>query len=766
MPNDIQTKFAGASPKFFTVQAAGGISTESPRQSIRDEQFSWLENIQPIADGNFRALYSNAAPLYTAPGTMVYHYPFNLDGTNYIFVCFDDGTALAVNADTGATATITTQPGAFYPSSTNLESPLPQAVQSGQNYLIIVSAATWGYAVWDGTLLYRAGTLSPVVTITNGGAGYVNSPTVQFFGGTGTGAIASASIANGAVTNINITNPGSGYTLGDQPTIALIGGQTTGSGASLTAVLSALPSGSSAVLTPVWHFSVYGPGSWIDQLISITVSNGGSGYSSFASAAFGHKDGGSWQGGAPTIKLTIAGGVITAATPVPATNNKNMYWNNNNDGVPAITVVDNGGGYYVSAVTITTGGTNYSPSTVIAVTSGGSPVAQASITPVITSGVITGTDIANAGQYGSNTPPTLTVTDTPVQATATIMLMPFGIQGTCVETYQSRAWVGNGPNIYFTAAGSIFDFDPGDGAGAFASNDPFLRREFTNLKQSGSFLYLFADSSINVISNIQESGSPTVVMFNNQNVDRQIGTPWHNSVIGIEDSLIFANIQGVFRLRGGNVAKISDDLDGIFADATATLKNVTSITQPTAALMQINKKLVYMLVLPIKGPFDVDPRTGLVMWDQKKWWVGSQDAVFTQVATQEIDSQIQAWGNTTTTLNKLFVMPSETLAKTWQTKLWAGEGPIITKQAMRLYTMAIDNTGGGYTFTGTYDYLLEAANLATQAFTITTSNLTGTGSINANIRGNYIGMTLSSSHPDFTVLAHALLYRDESPLGG
>ena len=106
---------------------------------------------------------------------------------------------------------------------------------------------------------------------------------------------------------------------------------------------------------------------------------------------------------------------------------------------------DNGGGYYVSAVTITTGGTNYSPSTVIAVTSGGSPVAQASITPVITSGVITGTDIANAGQYGSNTPPTLTVTDTPVQATATIMLMPFGIQGTCVETYQSRAWVGNGP---------------------------------------------------------------------------------------------------------------------------------------------------------------------------------------------------------------------------------------------------------------------------------------------------------------------------------
>ena len=55
--------------------------------------------------------------LYTAPGgsTIVYHYPFNFNGTNYIFVCLDDGTAVAVNSDTGAITTVTTQPGAFYP---------------------------------------------------------------------------------------------------------------------------------------------------------------------------------------------------------------------------------------------------------------------------------------------------------------------------------------------------------------------------------------------------------------------------------------------------------------------------------------------------------------------------------------------------------------------------------------------------------------------------------------------------------------------------
>jgi hypothetical protein len=56
-------------------------------------------------------------------------------------------------------------------------------------------------------------------TITSGGSGYTNNPTVTITGGGGTGAKATATQFNGVVTSITITNPGSGYT--STPTITI-----------------------------------------------------------------------------------------------------------------------------------------------------------------------------------------------------------------------------------------------------------------------------------------------------------------------------------------------------------------------------------------------------------------------------------------------------------------------------------------------------------------------------------------------------------------
>jgi hypothetical protein len=56
-------------------------------------------------------------------------------------------------------------------------------------------------------------------TITDGGYGYVENPTVTITGGGGTGAKATATQFNGAVTSITISNSGSGYT--STPTITI-----------------------------------------------------------------------------------------------------------------------------------------------------------------------------------------------------------------------------------------------------------------------------------------------------------------------------------------------------------------------------------------------------------------------------------------------------------------------------------------------------------------------------------------------------------------
>ena len=81
-------KFAGGDKKFFSIDKVGGLNTESPRSQIKNEQFSWLENLQPLADGNFKALYDHASPIYTTtpPCSIVYHYEYNI-GDGGLVLC-------------------------------------------------------------------------------------------------------------------------------------------------------------------------------------------------------------------------------------------------------------------------------------------------------------------------------------------------------------------------------------------------------------------------------------------------------------------------------------------------------------------------------------------------------------------------------------------------------------------------------------------------------------------------------------------------------
>jgi autotransporter-associated beta strand protein len=73
-------------------------------------------------------------------------------------------------------------------------------------------------------LLAPAGSGVSSVVVDNGGSGYIYPPVVRIFGGTGTGATGIATIANGVVTGITITNPGTGYQTGDSVFAVVTGG--------------------------------------------------------------------------------------------------------------------------------------------------------------------------------------------------------------------------------------------------------------------------------------------------------------------------------------------------------------------------------------------------------------------------------------------------------------------------------------------------------------------------------------------------------------
>jgi hypothetical protein len=103
-----------------------------------------------------------------------------------------------------------------------------------------IESVHWVVGWSDGTDIHptvvAAGALDEI-RLTGAGTGYTSAPTVNITGGGGTGATATAQIADGKVTGFTITNPGTGYT--SAPTVAFTGG--SGTGAAASAVVSTEP---------------------------------------------------------------------------------------------------------------------------------------------------------------------------------------------------------------------------------------------------------------------------------------------------------------------------------------------------------------------------------------------------------------------------------------------------------------------------------------------------------------------------------------------
>ena len=88
-----------------------------------------------------------------------------------------------------------------------------------------------GFAIVDSNPLQApAGYGVSSISLGSGGAGYLGPPLVSLAGGAGVGASAIAQVnsTSGTVTNILVTNPGSGYASGDGLTVNFIGGGGSG----------------------------------------------------------------------------------------------------------------------------------------------------------------------------------------------------------------------------------------------------------------------------------------------------------------------------------------------------------------------------------------------------------------------------------------------------------------------------------------------------------------------------------------------------------
>lgn len=664
----------------FDLQDFGGVNSQAARQSIADNEFSWLENFFPIGPGNLRAMWGKGDDAYTASAgrTIVYHYFYVLAGIPYAFVCLDNGTAVQVNLNTMATTTISGTPNTFYNGNI-----FPSCCQWGNKYLqIVCNVSTNGYFLWDGTVLYSAGTLGPQVNVTNGGVGYTSAPTVTFFGGSGSGAAATATVTNGSVTGITITNPGSGYLVTD----GLVQIQISGGGITAkTAIVTANLTGGA--------------------VSSLTIVDGGAGYVGIPTVSF---VGGGGSGAAATA--TVVGGVITGFTGL-------------------------------------TGGSGYSSAPAV---------------------VIAG---------GSN-----------ASATATVSLMPFGVSGTALENYLTRTWIINEDRNTFSAPGDPANFSTSAGGGSYRSFDGFLKTAFKNVKQANSYLYTFADSSINNISNVQTSGSPATTTFNNLNSDPQVGTPWRDSVFPYGLALTLGNSSGFYLMYGGAAQKISEKLDGIMADATLPSTG-NGISGACATIFGIK---VIMFLVTVLDPFTsiLTPKLLIYEANRQKWFLASQEVTLTYITTQEVNSVLTAWGTDGNSLFPLFAQPSTTLLKKAQGKLWTGESYLWNKQFLRIYSQIADlssegasvsativtergnsvpivlGAGGNLTFVNNLGGILNFVNTVGGTLQFTTNGTTISSVNYDSSYGHLMGLNFTSLSGDFTIAALGIAYRNLTALMG
>ena len=242
------------------------------------------------------------------------------------------------------------------------------------------------------------------ITLTNGGFDYVN-PTVELSGGAGSGAVlsvtvkrnvqeaggifpeATAVLSGGAITAINLSSNGSGYT--SAPTVSITSASgDTGTGASATAVLSG------------------------SAVSSVNILSGGTGYTNPTVSITG----GSGTGASATAN--VSGGIITSIT---IDDGGSGYLT-----VPSISVSDpTGSGFNgtviigtstVTGITIVSGGSGYKKVPTVTLTGGGAVSQAVPGTVTIGPSSIAGVIVTQAGT-GLSAAPAVVIGEPPVGGT-------------------------------------------------------------------------------------------------------------------------------------------------------------------------------------------------------------------------------------------------------------------------------------------------------------------------------------------------------------
>ena len=640
---------------YQVIKQFQGLNTKANRTAIGEEEFSWLENAQPVGPGNLRitpaqtAVTDSGNSVVMFSDTPTYLSSANLNITDYVLAFMPDGSAQYFNITSGIKGTIATA-GTF--SNSGIE------VSQYNNDHILILDNSKGLYTWDGNNTVAIGSVG-LVAMTNYGSGYNTAPSVTISGPDQVGGVqaeATCAVTGNAVTYVTLTNAGSGYTNASNLTVTFAGGGGTNAAA-------------------IGELLTFAQGT-----VATAVVNGGSGYTN----------------GTTPVTFSGGGGTGAAATAIIRNNS-------------------------VSVVVMTNYGANYTNNSNITATisAGGS---GANLVPVINND-------PNVG----------------------------------VSSFSGRVWVAFGRTVAYSAAGSYSDFTSVS-AGTIVLTDGTLHGNIQQLLAANNFLYVFGDDSINVFSDVRVTTSGTT-LFTNTNVSASVGSKRPQAIFPYFRSVLFMNDYGVYALVGSTTSKLSDSLDGMFA-------NIDFASPIYAGQVLINNILCAAFNFRYYDAiFTGGYRYIQAVFFDKRWFLTSQGDSMKYITSVPFNGKISLYGTIGNTLYKLYNSTSNAITSRVQTALLPLTDPIRTKQALKfgieatlsngaVLSVTVDSENGSSPAYILQNFVIWTNNAgATISWTNNSSTviswLGGTGytlyKSDAMQWGKYLGLTQTSNSAGFVV---------------
>jgi len=716
---------------YAVIKSFKGLNTKANRTAIDQEEFSWIENVQPVGFGNLRVVPGQVTIKSGAfSNAVAYMTSFNINNTEYIFASEANGAAQYCTP-AGTTGNVAAS-GTFSSSGVT-------ATPFNDKYAIIGDPNN-GLFSWDGTNLVSIGSVG-VIGITNPGSGYITAPTVTISAPNQTGGVqatAVATVTSGAsgLAYITIGSGGSGYT--SVPAVTISAPQV--SGGTQAVAYATIQSG---------------------NVVAITISNAGSGYLS-----------------APSVTITGGGGSSATATAVLNTGTVNSITITNAGSgytLPPTITLSGGSGSNAAAIcqlttfktgtvaiAVTNGGSGYGANGSFSVTITGGNGANAAATAIVSGGAVTEIIMTNPGS-GYTTAPTISLSaGSGSGATAVVVLNNNPIVD--VAAFSGRVWVAQGRTVTYSSALSFTDFTSVS-AGSLTLTDSTLTGNINSMLSANNFLYLFGPDSINVFSNLQVTSTGATV-FTNTNVSASIGTQLSYAVFPYFRSVLLMNNYGVYSLVGATTSKISDPLDGIFPYIDF------SNYQVTGGQVIINNLLCACFNFWYTGGqgYTSSPRFIQAVFFEKKWFISYQGSQ-TFVTSAPYQGKINMYGTDGTNLYQLYSSQSVTVPMYVQTALQPMSDPIRTKQALKFAIEATVTNATSLIVTVdsetasspqyTLNNFVNWINNSQQVVTWTNSSSAVVAwtyiygyvlyKSDAQQYGKYLGLTLSSNSTPFTV---------------